>query len=100
VRIKQDELRLGTSVGRAQNRYEVGLTGRYRRRPSIQVDRADGTNFVLDEAQDADVSLLIVDRRSLYKTRAFARWCSAAGASGGWRSARCTSGGRRSRPSR
>ena len=72
VRVSQDLVRGGASVALAQQRFEISMSTGMRRRPGVSVALADGSSVAFPETKNADVSITILDRRSIAKLRASA----------------------------
>lgn len=72
VRVSQDLVRGGASLALARQRFEVSMSAGLRRRPAVEVPLADGTSVEFQETKNADVSMTILDRRSIAKLRASA----------------------------
>lgn len=70
LRIAADEARVGLSGAFSMRRFEASTSLAVRRRPDVTLTSVDGTNtLVLPAAQDIDVTLRFVDRRSFKGTR-------------------------------
>ncbi len=72
VRVSQDVVRGGASVALARQRFEVSVSTGMHRRPGVDVALADGSTVNFPESKAADVSITILDRRSIAKLRASA----------------------------
>lgn len=70
VRVSQDHARVGASLALASGRFEIsGQTG-LRRRPRVDVQLADGSGvFAFPAVESADVTLSVLDRRSVANLR-------------------------------
>lgn len=69
VRVSQDTVRGGASVAFARQRFEISVSSGLRRRPSVSVETADGAMVAFPAAKNADVSVTVLDRRSIAKLR-------------------------------
>jgi hypothetical protein len=69
VRVSQDLVRGGASVALARQRFEISLSGGYRRRPGVAVALTDGGTIEFPDAKAADATIAILDRRSIAKLR-------------------------------
>jgi hypothetical protein len=63
-RIAAESAELGLSLAMARGRYELSWLGQVRRRPALTVQTVDGQAFAFAEAQAADVTVRLLDRRS------------------------------------
>ncbi len=72
LRIASQSARLGVSSSFKDQRYEIAVDGRLRKRPPFQVTTTDGGEFEFGESQAADITLSVVDRRSYKGARLFA----------------------------
>lgn len=71
IRVSQDLVRAGASVALAQSRFELSVSGGFHRRPAVSVELADGGGEVsFPLARSGDVTLVILDRRSVAGLRA------------------------------
>jgi hypothetical protein len=70
LRVSQDTARGAASVALARRRFELTLGGGYHRRPAVSVALSDGTGAVVfPESRTADVTMSVLDRRSIAGTR-------------------------------
>lgn len=69
VRVSQDVMRGGTSLAFARARFEVALSAGLHRRPAVEVDLADGGRVSFPLARFADMTMMVLDRRSIAKLR-------------------------------
>jgi hypothetical protein len=70
ARLAQQEARLSVSGSFLRRRFEVFAIGAARRRPEVVLPLEDGTmDVVIEEAQAADVTIGVVDRRSIKDLR-------------------------------
>jgi hypothetical protein len=66
VRVSQDVVRGGASLAMARSRFELSVSAGLRRRPRVDVALADpSVDVAFPEAKSADVTMTILDRRSL-----------------------------------
>ncbi len=71
LRIATQSARLGVSTSFKEQRFELSVNGRLRKRSSFDVLGTDGTVTTFPETQAGEVSLGVVDRRSFYRLRLF-----------------------------
>lgn len=65
VRVSQDQVRGGASLALVRGRFEISGAASLRRRPEAAIARADGGSVVFPENRSVDVTLGVVDRRSI-----------------------------------
>lgn len=68
-RISAQSARLGVSVALKEQRFEISTSGQVRQRPEIQLLGNDGGNILIPAARAAEVTVGVVDRRSIAKLR-------------------------------
>ncbi|MDQ3296140.1 MAG: hypothetical protein M3619_06130 [Myxococcota bacterium] len=70
VRVSQDQARAGASLALAQSRFQLSASAGLRRRPRVDVQLADGSGmFSFPSVESADVTLSVLDRRSVADLR-------------------------------
>lgn len=76
TRIASESARVGLSVSLREDRFDVFTTGQVRRRPEITITRLDDMEVVIPKAQAADITIGIIDRRSIKDLRLRASYTS------------------------
>jgi hypothetical protein len=72
IRISQDLVRAGASLSLLKSRFELSASAGLRRRPAVSVELPDGGTFDFAGTSSADLTMGVLDRRSIAGLRASA----------------------------